>query len=328
MARILALNPGGIGDQVLFFPTLQGLRENYPQSRLEVIVEPRSQGAYQVCPSVDEVLLFDFKAEPSLADWMNLIGIIRDRQYDIVLSVGSTSLVAILLWMTGIPKRVGYSAWLTERFLTQSVILKREQYAARMYYDLLSGLGITRPFSLPVATVKPEDSRWAEQTLATLAGRRPLLLHPGASKLAEQKGIRKLYPAAQWVQVVQKLLARDSDLPLLVVQGPDDAELVGTLKNELDERVRFVAPPDVGKLTGLIARSRLLLCVDSAPMHLAVATGTPLVALFGPTLPSRLLPEDPRFVAVVSPERNSVERIGVDAVVAAAGKLLAKSAIG
>jgi len=327
MGRILALNPGGIGDQVLFFPTLKGLRERFERSRIEVVVEPRSQGAYRVCPWVDETLTFDFKAEPSLADWMNLIGVLRDRRYDAVLSVGSSSAVALLLWMTGIPKRVGYSAWLTERFLTDPVTLRRDQYAAVMYYDLLKGFGIDRPFSAPEVVLTADDARWAEQTLATLGVKQPLTLHPGASKLAEQKGIHKLYPAANWAQVIQKLVQKDPALSVLVLQGPDDRELVTPLKDSLGDQVQFVSPPDIGKLAALIARSALLLCVDSAPMHLAVGTRTPLVALFGPTLPARLLPDDPLFVPIVSPERTQVERIGVEAIVAAATRQLGRSRV-
>ncbi len=325
--RILALNPGGIGDQVLFFPTLAGLRERYPNARIEVLVEPRSQGAYRVCPSVNETINFDFKADLSLADWMNLIGIVRERRYDAVLSAGSSPGVALLLWMTGVARRVGYSAWLTERFLTNPVTLNRDQYAARMYYDLLRGFNIARPFTNPEAAASLEDQRWADQTLSSLAAQRPLLLHPGASKLAAQKGILKLYPANLWSQVVQKLLAKDPTLPLLIVEGPDDSELVGAVRRDLGDRAQFVSPPDIGKLTALISRSRLLLCVDSAPMHLAVASGTPLVALFGPTLPAKLLPPEPRFVAIVSPERSQVDRIPVEAIVQAASKLLPKSPV-
>jgi len=327
MSRILALNPGGIGDQILFFPTLEGLRERYSRSRIEVIVEPRSQGAYRVCPWVDETLLFDFKAEPSLADWMNLIGIIRDRRYDAVLSVGSSPAIALLLWMTGIPTRVGYGAWLTERFLTRSVPLDRNQYAADMYADLLKGFDIDCAPGIPKVVVRADDTKWAEQYLDQIGTQKPVLLHPGASKLAEQKGIRKLYPAQNWVQVLQKLGQKQPDLVFAVAQGPDDQALVTQLKENVGDKVKFVQPPDIGKLAALIRLSRLLLCVDSAPMHLGVGTGTPLVALFGPTLPSKLLPEDPRFIALVSPERTQVDRIPVDSIVQAANKLLYAKAV-
>ena len=76
--RILALVPGGIGDQLLFFPTLESLKNQYPQAAIDVIVEPRAKSAYRVCPYVHEVLLFDFKDRNGLADYLNLLGIIRD----------------------------------------------------------------------------------------------------------------------------------------------------------------------------------------------------------------------------------------------------------
>merc|ERR1712020_837598 len=102
--RILALVPGGIGDQILFFPTLDDLKQSYRESQIDVIVEPRSKGAYQVCKSVRDVLTYDFKDANSLADWGNLLGIMRDREYEAVISLGQRWTVGLLLWLTGIPK--------------------------------------------------------------------------------------------------------------------------------------------------------------------------------------------------------------------------------
>ena len=80
--RILALVPGGIGDQILFFPALDDLKKAYPDARLDVVVEPRAQSAYRVSKSVDDTILFDFKGSNSLADFANLLGVMRDREYD------------------------------------------------------------------------------------------------------------------------------------------------------------------------------------------------------------------------------------------------------
>lgn len=327
MRRILALNPGGIGDQILFFPTLQGLRESFPQDRIEVLVEPRSRVAYRVCPWVNETLPFDFKADLSLADWINLIGTIRDRSYSAALSVGSSSGVSILLWITGIRERIGYAAGPSSKLLTRPVTLNRDQYAAHMYYDLLQGFNIERPFTVPRIVIPAEDEQWALQLLQQqgLTDKKPLLLHPGASKLSASKGIQKLYPVRLWVEAVQSLARRD--IPLMVVQGPEDEELVNALSASLGGQIQAVAPPDIGKLAALIHHSRLLLCVDSAPMHLGVATQTPLVALFGPTSPAKLLPEAPQFTAVVSPDNTSVERIPVQKVVQAVKAQLARSQV-
>ena len=76
--RILALVPGGIGDQILFFPTLDDLKQSYPDAQIDVIVEPRAKGAYRVCKSVKEVLTYNFKDRNAMADLGNLLGVIRD----------------------------------------------------------------------------------------------------------------------------------------------------------------------------------------------------------------------------------------------------------
>ncbi|NEO28783.1 MAG: glycosyltransferase family 9 protein, partial [Kamptonema sp. SIO4C4] len=55
--RILALVPGGIGDQILYFPTLATLKQQYPDAAIDVLVEPRAKAAYRVCQNVNEVLL-------------------------------------------------------------------------------------------------------------------------------------------------------------------------------------------------------------------------------------------------------------------------------
>jgi len=57
----------------------------------------------------------------------------------------------------------------------------------------------------------------------------------------------------------------------------------------------------LGQLAALIAGANLMLCTDSAPMHLAVAVQTYTLALFGPTDPAKLLPRSDKFVGIQSP---------------------------
>src|SRR3712207_3795724 len=88
-------------------------------------------------------------------------------------------------------------------------------------------------------------------------------------------------------------------MPVVVIQGPDDGEFVRKLKQSVPD-IKVTSPDDIGKLTAMIAGANLMLCTDSAPMHLAVAVKTYTLALFGPTDPKKLLPDDKRFVAIKS----------------------------
>ncbi|MGB3533665.1 MAG: glycosyltransferase family 9 protein [Microcoleaceae cyanobacterium] len=300
--RILALVPGGIGDQILFFPTLDNLKQFYPDAQISVVTEPRASGAYRVCKSVTEVIPYDFKNQNSLADWGNFLGVVRDREFEVVLSLGQRWTVGLLLWLTGIPKRIGYAGSSGEFFLSDAVPLKKEQYAARMYHDLLQGMGIATPCPEPAINVPKSDIDWAETEQERLGVKDSgyILIHGGSSQLARQKGIDKLYPVENWQKIIQDIQQRQPNLPIVMVRGPEDMALVNQIQ-QLSPEIKTTTPEDIGKLAAMIAAANLMVCTDSAPMHLAVAVGTYTVALFGPTDPEKLLPQSDRVIGIKSP---------------------------
>jgi ADP-heptose:LPS heptosyltransferase len=302
MMRVLALIPGGIGDQILFFPTLDDLKRNYPQAQVDVVVEPRAKGAYRVSQVVHEVITFDFKGGNGPADWGNLLGALREREYDAGLSVGQSWIVNLLLWLVGIPKRVGYAGSSGEFLLTDSVPLKTEQYVACMYHDLLQGLDVTTPCPEVVINVPKKDIAWAEaeqKHLELLQESGYVLIDGGSSQLTQQKDTNKTYPVANWQKIIQDFQQRQPDLPIVIIQGPEDQAWVASLL-AASPNLKVTAPPDIGKLAAMIAGANLMICPDSAAMHLAVAVKTYLVALFGATEPEKLLPQVDRFIGIKS----------------------------
>jgi ADP-heptose:LPS heptosyltransferase len=309
--RILALVPGGIGDQILFFPTLDDLKANYPEAEIDVIVEPRSKGAYRVSGSVDEVLTFDFKDRNGLADFGNLLGIIRDREYDAALALGVRWSIGLLLWMSGIPIRIGYEVNAGKLFFTKRVPLKTEQYAAQMYHDLLQGFDISSPCPKPTLSVPKQDIQWAEDEKKRLGISESgyILIHGGSSELAQSKGLDSIYPVQKWQQIIEDIQQKQPNLPILLLERPEDAQLIAAMK-QLRPDLKVTAPGDVGKLAAIIAGADLMLCTDSAPMYLAVAIDTYTIALFGSTEAKKLLPTSvssdsaPRCVGIQSPTGN------------------------
>ena len=299
--RVVALVPGGIGDQILFFPTLDDIKRVYPDADIDVVVEPRAAGAYRVCKSVNDVILYDFKDRNSPADWGNLLGKLRDREYDVALSLGQTWLVGFLLWLTGIPTRIGYAGG-GSPFLTNPVPLKKDQYAACMYHDLLQGFKINNPTPAIAINVPKQDIQWAEAEQQRLGIKESgyILIHGGSSQLALSKGIDKIYPIENWQKIIADCQQRQPNLPVVVVRGPEDTGFVRELI-KLCPNVKVTSPDDIGKLAATIAAANLMMCTDSAPMHLAVAVQTYTIALFGPTDPAKLLPKSDRFLGIKSP---------------------------
>ena len=192
--RILALVPGGISEQILFFPTLEDLTIQYPNAIIDVLVEPRAKAAYRVCPQVNEVLLFDYEDRSGLADYLNLLGIIRDREYDIALSLEKSWSIRLLLWLNGIPLTVGYGnkpTW----FISKAIPQKTEQYVAEMYHDLMEGLDIQSTCPPLKIALPKDDISWgeAEQKRLLLEESGYILIYGGASES---------YPVPQWSNII------------------------------------------------------------------------------------------------------------------------------
>ena len=306
--RILALLPGGIGDQIMLFPTLDNLQGNYPDAEIDVIVEPRAKGAYRVCKSVNEVLTFDYKDRNGLADFGNLLGIVRDREYDAAVALGGSSSVSFLLWMSGIPTRVGYANGPGKLFFSNPVPLKTEQYTAQMYHDLLQGFGIDSLCPNLSIRVPKSDIDWAQTEQQRLGATESgyILIHGGSSKVSQAKGIDKIYPAQKWERIVADIQDKQPDMPIVVLQGPDDGEIVDGMKLACPD-IKVISPPDIGKLAAIIASANLMICTDSAPLQLAVAVGTYTFALFGPTKVQKRLPQNERCIGIQSPSSRMAD---------------------
>jgi ADP-heptose:LPS heptosyltransferase len=298
--RIVALVPGGIGDQILFFPTVDDLKRYYPNAQIDVVVEPQSKGAYRVSKSVHEVLTFDYKDRNSMADWVNFVGTIRDREYDVAITVGQSWILGLVLWLTGIPTRVGYQGS-GSGFLTKSVPLKTQQYTASMYHDLLKGLGINSPCPELALNVPKPDIDWADNEQKRLGVKETgyVLIFSAFSPSATEQDLGKIYPIESWQEIILDLQHKQPDMPVVLIQESEAQDGLRTLR-ESSPNVKVSFPDNIGKLAAMIAGANLMLCTDSAAMHLSVAVQTYTIALFASTEPTKLLPKNEKFIAINS----------------------------
>jgi lipopolysaccharide heptosyltransferase II len=298
--RILVVNFGGIGDEILFFPVIRSLREAYPGAHLAALVEPRCEGIMRFNTAIDRTFTFDAKHRPSKWAFAKLVRQLRAERYDLAVTAGSSPLMALLLWLTGARHRVGYAAHRWTRLLTHAVPLVKQQYAAHMYHDLVSWLGrAPRP---PRMEVPEADLSWARAFLMEQGrdeARRLVVLHPGVSRLSIEKQIIKGWEPARWVELGRRLAVAGHQV--LLAGGPDDAEVIALIRQlgDFPRLDAYGATRSLGQLAGLLQHADAVVAVDSAPMHVGVAVGTPTVAIFGPTDPDKLLPPGTPHLAVV-----------------------------
>ncbi|MBD0385562.1 MAG: glycosyltransferase family 9 protein, partial [Nostoc sp. C3-bin3] len=257
--------------------------------------------------SVHEVLAFDFQDRNSLADWGNLVGTIRDREYDVAIAVKQNWLMGLLVWLTGIPTRIGYQGK-GAVFLTNAVPFKPSQYAAAVYHDLLQPLSIKTPVPELAVNVPKPDIEWAQNEQKRLGVHETgyILIHGGSGQLSQAKELDKIYPVEKWHQIIQNFQDKQPDLPVVVIKGIDDEQFVRSLLGSSPD-IKVTAPDDIGKVTAIIAGANLMLSTDSAALQLSVAVQTYTIALFGPTDPARLLPKNEKFLAIESPTGQTAD---------------------
>ncbi|MBD5402490.1 glycosyltransferase family 9 protein [bacterium] len=286
--NILAINFGGIGDEIFFLPTLISLRKEFPNSKITLALEPRSKSVKDLTDVIDELLLIDPKGRRKYFEMLRLLFEARRGKYDIVVSSGGNKLISILLFLTGIKVRCGYDTGkLSKILLTNPMPLNKNQYACKMYHDLIRDL-------TKYNTELPEVNINRKEKISN-----SVLIHPGVSKLSVQKKCIKTITPQVWAKTIDLLVAEGKKV--MLVGGPDDKECIETIL----ENVRthnfenlYGTTKNLKELGELISSAEKFLCSDSAPLHVAVALGVKTYVIFGPTDDNALIPKNGNVIAI------------------------------
>lgn len=289
--KILLINFGGIGDEILFLPVIQAVRNCYPESKITLCLESRSSAFLKLTNLVDNFFFADIKTKNKYFEMLKLYFKALFGGYNLVISSGSSPLISLMVFFTGIRERVGFStSSLSKKLLTHPVKLNTNQYAANMYFDLAKPI-TQSDFALPKIDVDINEII-----------PNSVIIHPGVSKISVAKNIIKIFDASVWAELIKKLLEKGKKVYL--AGGPDDEQCIEKIRENLKDTDLSNFTDMYGKtkniydLAKLIKSSEVLICSDSAPMHIGVATDTKTIAIFGPTNEKKLLPESDKFIAI------------------------------
>mgnify|MGYP006273465721 CR=1 FL=1 len=268
--RVLFLLPGGIQSQLQALPAAAKVAEAL-NAQLQVACAPAAAAAWRLLPAVEKVIPFDFDGGATLADWANLLGNVREPDFQACVNLASGRQVDLMLSMSHIPNRVaagGFSA-------TSSVAPASGGWPAQALASYLRPLGV----ELDAAAFRLSLPRAALDKAATAlpAGQGPALL------LAAAGGAND-WPGQQWQALAEQVRAKLPDVRLVTAQGGSN----------LSERAAQLACCDV------------VLSSDPIVSELALLNGSPLVALDRPAgaLPVRQGVQavgDPQQLAQLTP---------------------------
>lgn len=291
MKNILVINFGGIGDEILFLPTLISLKKEYPISKITLALESRSKAVADLTDIIDEMIFVDIKTKNKYMELLKLIFKTWFSKYDMVISSGASSFISIILFLTGIKKRYGYDTGsLSRKLLTKAVPLNKKQYACAMYHDLISPITDKKTILPEIKIDKTEKEP------------NTVLIHPGVSKMSVQKGCIKTVTPEIWAGAIDILI--ENGKKVILTGGKDDEECVLEIKPLIKHKENFVdyfnKTKSLKELAQLISECEKFLCSDSCPLHVAVGVGAKTYVIFGPTNYKTLIPENENIVPILA----------------------------
>ena len=286
--KILIVNFGGIGDEILFLPALSSLKKEFPQAEITLCLEPRSKSVKDLTDLIDNVICVDIKGKHKYIELLKFVAK-TFLKFDMVFSSGANTLIPVLLFMTGTKKRYGFDSGLLSRLLlSKAVKLDKNRYASAMYHELVTPVteNVTLLPEIKVDGVEKESGS--------------VLVHPGVSKMSVQKNMIKTWTPDIWAELIKRVIEKGKKVYL--IGGPDDKECIEKIDAILNGYPNYVnlygTTKNILDLARLTKKAEVLICSDSAPMHIGVGVGTKTLALFGPTDEKKLIPEDEKFIAI------------------------------
>lgn len=273
--NILIFNPSFMGDSVLTTPLLKAVKQKLPESRVTFCVRPENAPLFEGVDFIDEVMTFDKRGtEAGFGGLLSFVKKIKAKKFDLAITPHMSFRSSLIMFMSGIPERAGFVESAFSAAYTMSCA-KDLTYQEPERYLLL----FERAFGhFPGEVVTPEvyqDKALTEKYRAEL-GEKLIGINPG-SVWATKK-----WPAENYAAVADMLKDRGYT-PVILGAEADRADADRLLSAAKHDHVNMCGKTPLRELPALISAFEYMVTNDSGPMHIAVASGVPCVAIFGPT---------------------------------------------
>ncbi len=284
-SRILVFQTAFLGDVILTLPLLQVIHREFPAAEIDVVTNPAAAELLRNHPALHRTIPYDKRGtQRGVGGMWFLASELRRRNYDIALVLHRSFRSALVTALAGIPARVAFGTSAGRFLYTDLVPYDEHAHEVERNFSFLKIFGIPRPHK-ELPSLYPSNDDVAKVTtflfVNHIGKEEPLVaIAPGSVWNT------KRWPAERFAGLVRMLIRGGKKVVLL--GGGEDERLCREIAESVGSSGVYLS---AGKLTilqsaELIRRCELIVTNDSAPMHLAVAMRTPVVAIFGATIPA------------------------------------------
>jgi heptosyltransferase-2 len=288
--RILVIAPNWIGDCVMAQPLLALLKQTYPSQPIDVLAPSWVAPVLRAMAEVDTVLETPFKhGALQLRERWRFARILRQRGYSAAYVLPNTIKFALLPWLAGIKKRIGYKG--ESRYGLINIMHHDDAAAPRamvpFYAALANAPTATVPMQLPRPALQLSRMQINEvlSTLGLSAQHKLIAFAPGA-----EFGNAKRWPSAYFAQLANSILLSTPDAQIVLLGSPKDNAVCDEIKAACPSVHHLAGKTTLAQAIALIASSAAVVSNDSGLLHIASALNRPVIALYGPTDPDHAPP--------------------------------------
>ncbi|MFZ6816595.1 lipopolysaccharide heptosyltransferase II [Undibacterium sp. Rencai35W] len=291
--RLLVIAPNWIGDAVMAQPLLRLLKQQYPAHAIDVLAAAWVAPVLRAMAEVDTVLETPFKhGALQLRERWRYARQLRQRHYAAAYILPNTLKFALIPWLAGIPRRIGYKG--ESRYGLINVMHHDDPVAPRAMVPFYAALAaepapqIATSCGRPSLTVS-ESHIVATYTQLGLSREQPLICFaPGA-----EFGNAKRWPAAHFAKLAAQITVTYPATQIVLLGSPKDSPVCDEIKSLSPSvpSIRHLAgKTSLDQAIALIASASAVVSNDSGLLHIASALNRPVIALYGPTDPDHAPP--------------------------------------
>lgn len=293
--RFLVIRLSSIGDIVHALPAVAALGETLPRAEIHWAVETRYAALLDGNPFVHRPVRLDtlgWRKKPAspatIEEVARSLMALREVVFDAAIDFQGLYKSGLIAWLSRSRERLGFAEkWLREPaagvFYTERVAPHGRKHVIEMNLALIERLGVPPigparwQFPLPRTAA---DDRHVEQHLASLGAQEFILINPGGGWKT------KCWAPENYAELIRRL---EAEIPwkIFLMGSPEEEELIREILRRAGSSQASYFPSTLVQFIALARRAKLFLGGDTGPLHLAAAAGTPVVAIYGPTDPTR-----------------------------------------
>jgi len=286
--RILIIRLDLIGDVLFSVPAIRNTRQRFPEARLDILVAPNTAPLLAECPYVNNVYTLDAHTLTHLPGILSLdhwrqawrvIRALRARRYDLCLSLYGVPAATVSL-LTGAPHRAGFADEAPPSSFTLPATgsrLPQDRHEVHCSLAVAQAAGAAPTPDHMEAWVSAPDRAWASENMSA-----DNEIHWVACGHGARNGYAKIWPQRHWIGLIDQL--HRAGYRAVLVGGPDESAEARQIAQACENTpLVLTGKTTLGQLAAVLEQSALMVGSDSGPLHLAVALGTRVVGLYGPT---------------------------------------------